>query len=123
MHYFLYKHKFDDWNIELLNKTYSSPAEWYTLKNPVRPSRTRGTLMRICIEVAFTNSYVKGGGEDSSEGNGGPKMWEKNIDQVDSTLAFKLYIHKSVFEQVQYSDHHTYIPIQDNMACRLLVFW
>ena len=91
IHYFLYKHKFDDWNIELLNKTYSSPAEWYTLKNPVRPSRTRGTLMRICIEVAFTNSYVKGGGEDSSEGNGGPKMWEKNIDQVDSTLAFKLY--------------------------------
>ena len=51
------------------------------------------------------------------------KCKEKNIDQVDSTLAFKLYIHKSVFEQVQYSDHHTYIPIQDNMACRLLVFW
>ena len=89
-YYFLDKHTFDEWNIELLNKTYSSPAEWYTLKNPVRPSRTRGTLMRICIEVAFTNSYVKGGGEDSSEGNGGPKMWEKNIEQVDSTIA--LYI-------------------------------
>ena len=55
-------------------KTYSNPAEWYTLKNPVLPSSTRGTLTRIFIEVAFNRSYVNGIGEGDSDGRAGPKI-------------------------------------------------
>ena len=71
--------------------TYSNPEEWKTLKKPVLPSNTLGTLSRIFIAVELIGSYVNTGGIGGRGGKDGPISLILNIEGKWSALKYLWY--------------------------------